>query len=171
MILAAFDLLRAPSGPVLADFPERIPDETGAPLACLLPPRMNASEPAAVDEARGLRAAYERNRAATHRTSVGKIVDADGIPAVVAAFVRIAEGTPVDDAGLPSDPHQAALDVRAYYEEAALALAAHVPGARAAESWFFGATQTGRVLREAQKRLVEAGRTDYFATIVPKGQE
>lgn len=171
VLMAAFALFERPAGPVLEDFPEHLRDAADEPLACALPPRLDPKEPPAVDEARGLRAAYERQLARSGRTSLGMVGGADAIPDLVAAFARIAEGIAVDEAGLPSDPHQAALDVRAYYEEAALALADHVPGARAAESWFFRETQTGRLLRTAQAALVAAGRTDFLATIVPRGQE
>jgi hypothetical protein len=171
VLAAAFALLERPSGPVLEDFPESVHDESATPLTCALPPRMNADDPPAIDEARALRAAYERQRARTGRTSVGKAGDADAIPSFVGSFIKIAEGGDPAASGLPSDPHQAALDIRAYYEEAALALSGHVPGARSAESWFFRSTEAGRVLRVAQQKLVAAGHTDYLATIVPRGQE
>jgi hypothetical protein len=38
------------------------------------------------------------------------------------------------------------IDVRVYYEEAALGLADHVPGARSATTWFYRDTETGRLL-------------------------
>ena len=46
----------------------------------------------------------------------------------------------------------AALDVRAYYEEAAMALAGHVPATRQAESWFFRSTESGALLRRAPRQ-------------------
>ena len=171
VLMAAFALLERPAGPVLEDFPERVTDATDAPLACMLPPAFNGASPSVIDEARGLRAAYERQLKRSGRTSVGITGGVDTIPALLEAFLKIAAGTPADDAGLPSEPHRAALDVRAYYEEAALALADHVPQARAAESWFFQQTEAGKLLRAAQKRLIAAGRTDYLDTIVPRGQE
>ena len=71
----------------------------------------------------------------------------------------------------PAQFGQAALDIRAYYEEAALALAGHVPAARQAESWFYRATATGGLLREAQRLLrdAEAPRPAWFP-LVPVGQ-
>ncbi len=71
---AAFALLRAPVGPVLVDFPEAIGDAADEALVCTLPPRLDPTLPAAVDEVLGLRAAYERQRAATGRTMVGRAV-------------------------------------------------------------------------------------------------
>ena len=75
----AFALLDAPSGPVLEDHPEVIVADEG-PLSCGLPPRFDPSLPLAVDEAHGLRAAYDRSRAAHGRTSVGRVMDPDGVP-------------------------------------------------------------------------------------------
>ncbi len=131
---AALTLLDRPAGPVLENFPERIEDESAAPLACALPPRYDPNLPAAVDEARGLRPAYERQRGRSGRTNVGQAVDADLIPEAVAAIVRIADGTPLEQADLPGSTRALGLDIRAYYEEAAIALTGHIPGARQAES-------------------------------------
>lgn len=157
---AAFTLLNAPSGPVLVDFPEEIVDEAESPLECPLPPRLDLALPQAVDEARALRPAYERQRAATGRTAVGRVVDAAHVPDAVAAFVRIADGEPWEevwqDVGYTAPPAQVQSDVRAYYEEAAMALADHVPAARAAESWFYQHTATGALMRRAQRALREA---------------
>ena len=124
---AAFRLLERPEVPVLEDFPERIEDKADSPLACPLPPRHDPELPAAVDEARALRPAYDRQFARSGRTTVGQAVDADGIPDAVAALVRIADGTTLEEAGLPGSTRAVGLDVRAYYEEAALAIADHGP--------------------------------------------
>jgi hypothetical protein len=163
---AAFALLPAPAGPVLVDFPEAIGDAVEAPLACPLPPRLDPTLPPAVDEVLGLRAAYERQRAATGRTMVGRGVAVEQMAAAVGAFVRIVAGVPWEvawqQAGLAAPPPQVQSDVRAYYEEVALALADHVPAARAAETWFYQHTETGRVLRRAQRVLRAAGYADWF---------
>lgn len=157
---AAFALLARPAGPVLEDFPDRLEDAGDEPLACALPPRHDPSEEAAVDEARGLRAAYDRQLAASGRTNVGEAIDADGVPAAVAALLRVADGTPLTQAELPGSPRQLGLDIRSYYEEAALALADHVPAARQAEAWFFAETETGRLLLRAQAALRDAGEAE-----------
>jgi hypothetical protein len=171
VIMAAFKLLERPAGPVLEDFPEIVSDATETPLTCSLPPAFSGATPSVIDEARGLRSAYERQLKRSGRTSVGITGDVDSIPALLDAFMKIADGALPEDSGLPSEPHRAALDVRAYYEEAALALADHVPQARATESWFFQQTEAGKLLRKAQAQLIAAGRTDYLDTIVPRGQE
>ncbi len=152
----AFALLERPTGPVLEDFPETITEEADQPLACPLPPRYDPAVPAAVDEARALRPAWDRAREASGGTQIGRVVDADTIPDAVAGFVRVAEGVPWTDAGLPGDPAAVAMDIRAYYEEAALALADHVPAARAAESWLYQTTETGAVLKAAMTEMAQA---------------
>jgi hypothetical protein len=160
VLLAAFALLPRPSGPILEDFPEAIADEAEQPLACPLPSRFDPSAPRAVDEARGLRPAWERARARNGGTQLGRLVEVDEIPAEAAAFCRIDAGVPWPEAGLPGDPATVAMDIRIYYEEAALALSDHVPAARAAaraaESWFYQRTQMGALLRRVQARLREA---------------
>jgi len=152
----AFALLGREEGPVLEDFPEQIVDEANQPLTCPVPPRFDPSVPPAVDEARALRPAWERARAAAGGTQVGRVVDGGGIPDAVAGFVRVTEGTRWTEADLPGDPAAVAMDIRAYYEEAAYALAGHVPGARAAESWLFRSTETGAVLKAAMAAMAAA---------------
>lgn len=157
---------------MLEDFPETIADDADEPLACALPPRPDPSLPAAVDEVHGLRPAYERNRAATGRTIVGRTVEADGIPSAVEAFCRIADGTPYEEAGLPGPANEVVLDIRAYEEEAALALADHVPGARASESWLYRTTEAGEVLRRAQQAMQAAGApAQLWFYLVPVSQQ
>jgi hypothetical protein len=162
---AAFALLGETTGPVLVDFPESVPDGADEPLVCALPPRLDADLPAAVDEALGLRKAYERNLAASGRTLVGRSVQPDGIGAAIAAFQRVADGTPWKEAGIPGHPLQASRDITSYYEEAAAALADHIPAARAAETWFYHHTAAGKVLIEARRKLREAGEGFWFYLI------
>ena len=173
VLAAAFDLLPRTDVPVLVDFEETIIDAADEPLACTLPPRYDATLHPAVDEALGLRPAYERRRATTGTTNVLRLGGPDRIADLVGVFVRIVDGTPWDAVGLePAQIGQAALDIRAYYEEAALALANHVPAARQAESWFYRITATGELLREAQRiiRDADAPRQAWFP-VVPTGQQ
>lgn len=172
VLSAAFALLQRRDGPVLEDFPETIADEADTPLACPLPPRYDPEVPAAVDEARALRPAWQRARKASGGTQVGRFVDADGIPDAVAAFVRVAEGVPWRDAGLPGDPAAVAMDIRAYYEEAAVAIADHLPAARAAESWLYRTTETGAVLKAAMTQMAQADPSyERIFYLVPMSQQ
>jgi D-proline reductase (dithiol) PrdB len=156
VLRAAFALLAAGGGPVLETWPEAIGCEDH-PLACALPQRTDRSLPEAVDEVRGLRDPYEAYRRTHGRTSVGLGVAPDRVEEAAAAFVRIADGTPWREAGLPANPVACALDLRSYYEEAALALVDDVPGPGAAEAWFYGTTATGTALHAARHRMREAG--------------
>jgi hypothetical protein len=168
----AFALLARPEGPVLEDFPEVVADGVDDVLACPVPPRFDPNVPPAVDEARALRPAWERAYARVGRTQVGRATGVDGIPDAIAAFVRIGEGVPWTEVDLPGDPADVAMDIRAYYEEAALGLADHVPAARAAESWLYRSTSTGALLKQALAALQGADppypRLGYF---VPLSQQ
>ncbi len=172
VLKAALALLERPSGPVLEDFPERIADESDVPLACPVPPRHDPGAPPAVDEARGLRPAYERQLRQSGRTNVGHVIRADQVPDAIGAILHLADGASLDEAGLPGDPRSVGLDIRAYYEEAALALSAHVPGARQAEAWLFQRTETGAALRRAQAMLRDAGAEHgVWFYLVPVSQQ
>ncbi len=153
----AFALLDEPRGPVLVDHPEVIvADET--PLTCSLPPRYDPNVPAAVDEARGLRAAYDRSLAKRGSTSVGRVLGPDGVPDALAVLDAIAGGAPWKEAGLPGrNTIATAHDIRTYYEEAALVLVdGPPPGARQAEAWFFERTEAGRTLLAARLAIKNA---------------
>ncbi len=150
----AFSLLEHRSGPVWEEFPDAIADEGVTPLECRIPPAPGAGS-AAQAEARGLRSAWERQYAATGRTAFGRTLTTDTVVDAVGAFESIAAGAAWKEAGL-TNVMDAAADIRAYYEEAAAALADHVPAARQAESWLYQQTETGRVLRDAQQAIRDA---------------
>lgn len=158
VLRAAFEMLEAPAGPVLLDYPEVIVDEQAEQLSCPLPPRHDGDSHPAVEEARGLRAAFERAGENTLRSGFGKKLTADTVPDAVAAFVRIADGTPFEDADVPGgDLLAAGHDLRCYYELAAMQLADHVPAARQTENWIYRQTETGKVIRAAAAAMKEAG--------------
>ena len=169
---AAFALLPRVDTPVLVDFPDVIEDAPDQPLACSIPLADDASLHPAVREVLGLRAAYERQRASNGRTMVTRLGGADRIRSHVEVLVGIAEGESYETCGLaPGELAAAALDVRAYFEEAAVAIADHVPAARQAESWFYRSTEIGRVMRAARAAIRDAGgpRQAWFA-MLPAGQ-
>lgn len=167
----AFALLARTDVPVLVDHPVVIDDEADEPAACPLPPRFDPDLAPAVDEARGLRAAYDRNVEATGRTLVGRVADADGVPGLVEAFGRLEAGATLADVGWDEWRLLAASqDVRAYYEEAAVQLA-DVTGARQVESWFYHRTETGRLLRRLADALQAAEAPDVaWQYLVPGSQ-
>jgi hypothetical protein len=158
VLLRAFALLDETSGPVLVDHPTTIvADDT--PMACSLPPRYDPDLPAAVDEARGLRRAYERALAARGATDVGRVISADDVPAALGVLDAIANGADWATAGLPGgNPVAVCHDIRAYYDEAASQLVdGPVPGGRAAEEWYFGTTAAGRAVLAARAAMRDQG--------------
>ncbi len=151
---AAFDLLEAPSGPVLVDYPKVLEtDET--PLACSLPPRYDPDISPSVDEARGLRSAYDRAVARRGATEVGRSIEAGQVPDALADFERVIAGEHWKEVYGPRlDTIAVSHDIRAYYQEAALELAdASAPGARQVEAWFFEDTEAGKTLLAARDAL------------------
>lgn len=157
VLAAAFALLESPE-PVVAHFEESITDDGDEMLACPLPPRHDPDAHPAVDEARGLRAAYDRGVDSTGgRIGAGRAVAADDIPAAIEAFIRISEGTPWKEAGIPGLPMRVAQDIRGYYETAALAMVDHAPAAWASTRWFYEHTETGKALLAARRAMEVQG--------------
>lgn len=153
----AFGLLDA-TGPVFEEFPERIIDDGTEVMACSLPPRHDPNAHPAVDEARGLRPAYDRAVAQYgNRVGAGRTGDADAIIESLQAFIRVTEGTGWKEAGIPGVPARVAQDIRGYYETAALGLADHVPGAWAGTRWFFDQTEGGKLILAARAAMRDAG--------------
>jgi hypothetical protein len=155
VLAAAFALLDSPE-PVLATFDEAISDDGDEMLFCPLPPRQDLDAHPAIDEARGLRAAYDRGvEMSDGRFGAGRVVAADDIPAAIEAFIRIAEGTDWKEAGIPGRPMRVAHDIRSYYETAALAMVDHAPAAWASTRWFYNATESGKVMMAARTAMQE----------------
>ncbi len=153
----AFGLLQAESGPVLEDFPDVIAADE-MPMACAIPPRFDPSLPRAVDEARGLRKAYDRTLLRRGVTSVGRVITADQVPAALQTLHSIAEGADWTTAGLPGGNTTAVChDIRTYYEEAALSLVETPPAGRAMEAWYFDQTEAGKTVLAARAAIREAG--------------
>jgi hypothetical protein len=153
----ALSLLDA-TGPVFDSFPEAIHDDGAEVIACTLPPRHDPDLHPAVDEALGLRHAYDRAVAQFgNRAGTGRVVDADGVTNAIEALIRIADGTPWKEAGLPGIPARVAQDVRGYYELAALGLTDHAPPAWSGTRWFFDHTRTGAVVLAARLAMRDQG--------------
>ncbi|MEK7423212.1 MAG: hypothetical protein AAB131_05160 [Actinomycetota bacterium] len=158
VLARAFALLGAPSGPVLVDHPEVI-EADEQPVACALPPRFDPNLPAAVDEAHGIRKAYDRALARRGVTSVGRVINADEVPAALGVLHDVAEGAAWDAAGIPGGNTTAVChDIRTYYEEAALELVGGTsPGGRSLEAWFFERTAAGSTMLAARAAMRDAG--------------
>ena len=136
VLVRALALVEA-SATILDIYPLTIEsDET--PLSCAIPPRFDATLPAAVDEAQGLKAAYERSLQARRPTAVGRAIEAEQVTDALAVLDQWARGAPWKQTPLPGKNTVAVChDIRAYYTEAALQLATGAaPGARSVEAWF-----------------------------------
>jgi hypothetical protein len=163
VLVRGLSLLERPSGPVLEDHPTIIEaDET--PLSCALPPRFDPDEHPAVEEAKGLRKAYDRAAERRGISSVGRVLGPDDVPAALLEFDRIAKGDDWLEVDLPgSDTISSVHDIRTYYEEAALELVdGPVPDGRAAEAWFYETTQAGKTIMAARQSMKDAGVPNPF---------
>jgi hypothetical protein len=168
VLARGFSLLER-SQRTVEDFPERLADQGSEILVCSLPPRYDPDAHPAVDEARGLRAAYDR-AVAEHgnRVAASRTVRPDDIPGALEAFIRIAQGTPWKEAKIPGIPARVAQDIRGYYETAALAIVDHTPAAWASTRWYRDSTKAGEVVRSAQLAMKNAGvRRDLWAFLLP----
>lgn len=152
VLQAAFDLLSEPEGPVLKEFPVSISSTGGAPLACPLPPRMNADLHPAVDEAQALKAAYDRAYEKNKRTSIGMQISADQVPEALGRFVRLVEGEAWDEVGFPDGTMYSTVhDIRCYYEELACELADGPITPWATEEWFYDRSEAGQLILKARQ--------------------
>ena len=155
VLKAAFSLLNA-TEPVFVEFDESIPDVGDTMLTCSLPPRNDPDVHPAIDEARGLLPAYNRGaKMSGGRFGAGRVVAAEDIPSAIEAFIRVSEGTPWADAGIPGLPMRVSHDIRSYYETAALAMVDHAPAAWASTRWFLDQTETGKVMMAARQAMQE----------------
>jgi hypothetical protein len=152
----AFALLDA-TEPTVAAFDEAVVDD-GAVLACTMPPIDDRDAHPAVAEARGLRAAYNRSVARYDgRIGAHRVVAPDDIPTAIESFIRVADGTPWKEAGIPGIPARVTMDIRDYYEAAAMSLADHTPGAFEATRWFLRETEAAKVILAAREQMKADG--------------
>ena len=160
VLSAAFDLLSS-SEPVFAEYDVSIVDDGSEVLACPLPARHDPNAHPAIDEANGLRPAYDRAIAKYgNRVGAGRTVEAEGITSAIDAFIKIAGGVPWKEANVPGIPARVSQDIRGYYETAALALSDHAPAAWAGTRWFLDHTEAGKVLMNARQAMADAGEKE-----------
>ena len=153
----AFGLLERRE-PVVEDYDVVIADQASETLVCPLPARMDPDAHPAIDEAKGLRPAYERAIAKYgNRAGAVRLLDADAIPPAIESFIRVAEGHPWKQAGIPGIPARVSQDIRGYYEMAAMEIADHTPAAWAGYRWFRDQTKTGEVIQKARDAMRESG--------------
>lgn len=167
----AFELIERATAPVVETFAESIVDDGTSATSCPVPPRHDPTLPPAVDEARGLRPAFDRAVARFgDAAGAGRVISPDEVPAAVAAFLRVAEGAPWKEAGIPGVPARVSQDIRGYYETAALALVEHTPAAWETTRWFLDHTEAGKAIRGARAAMEAAGeKTQLWFYLVPAG--
>jgi hypothetical protein len=162
--MALFDLLEAPEGPVLADFPDNEPvsEDEFMVLSCPVDFTQEAVESGETDQ---LQAAFHREMTGIHpwydmgvekrqRTTVGVSgIDINELGDFIYAFIRgIEPENPRDDTTLPFTLKLAVEDLKAYYMEGITAQ----PGqedvsSRALNAWFWDDTTAGKVIIELVK--------------------
>lgn len=130
-----------------------------AALVCSLPPRYDPNLHPAIDEAQALRAAYDRAAKTNGRTSVGRVITADQIPAMLEKLVKFAGGEPWGQQGFEAPLMFVVHDIRTYYEELAFELADGPFEAWGAERWFYDKTEAGKVILEARRTMKDKGAT------------
>ena len=139
-------------------FPEAIHDDGTEVLACTLPPRHDPDLHPAVDEARGLRHAYDRAVATLRRTgrrrASGRRRRRPGRAS--RRWSASSTGTPWKEAGIPGIPARVAQDIRGYYETAALGLADHVPRRGRGPAGSSTSTEAGAIVLQARAAMRDA---------------
>ncbi|MAJ81152.1 MAG: hypothetical protein CMK30_07520 [Porticoccaceae bacterium] len=173
VLKAAFCLLEAPRGPIITEFPVRISSDNTEPLLCTLPPRMDINVHPAVDEAKALKAAYDRAYKQTKRTSVGMQIGAEEVPAALEKFLQIVEGADWSIVGFSAESiYGTAHDIRSYYEEISCELARGVIGSWATEEWFYDSTEAGQLILCARRtmRQKDVAQSIWFG-LAPAGRE
>ena len=152
VLKAAFELLTETKVPVIADFPIIIDAADSEPISCSLPPRMNPDLHPAVDEAEGLKSAYDRAYQKNKKTSVGMEIDAAKIPQALEKFVKIIGGQHWEEVGFSAKSMYCIVhDIRSYYEELSIEIAQGPIGAWSTEEWFYEKTQAGQLILQARR--------------------
>jgi hypothetical protein len=153
------NLLEAPEGPVLADFPDDEPESEGelTVLACPVDFTQETDESGETDqlqaafhrEMAGMRPWYDMAVDKRQRTTVGVSgIGIDGLGDFIYSFIQGVEPeNPRDDVTLPFTLKLAAEDLKAFYNEGITAQ----PGqegisSKAVKDWFWNDTVAGEVL-------------------------
>lgn len=170
VLSAALRLLEAPSGPVLADYPEPAPeaDMTGwaCPVSFAAPAPSSDLSPAEALAAEVRREIAElapwhaRAVARAGRTTVG--VAGLPMPDAATLLAGLLDGTARAPAGLTlaDAAKRASEDLKAFYLEALLAQPGAPPTPARAADWLWGETALGRLLLALQPVLAASADPD-----------
>ena len=162
VLRAALDLLRAPSGPVLGDFPDDAEpgDQPPAPRQASAVPVAATIAQDAVAEVGELRAGHERWLAKNGGRSAFGLsgVAATRFDDVVRFLQQFADGADADmserpsGVALPAFIRWCADDLKTLAFESYMAMQPEAGGDEIAR-WFWGTTAAGQVLRRVRERL------------------
>jgi hypothetical protein len=164
VLLALMELLEAPAGPLIVDFPDDEPEFSGEPtvLACPVIYTQMSDETKETDslgaafhrEMTAMRPWYDMSLAKRQRTTVGiSGIGLEELGDFIYAVARSREPeNPRKDLPMPYTIKFAAEDLKAYYIEAITSQ----PGQEGASSqtlqdWFWDETRAGEVLLELKK--------------------
>jgi hypothetical protein len=164
VLMALLELLEAPAGPLLADFPDDEPESSGEPtvLACPVIYTQSVDENEGTDkleaafrrEMGAMRPWYDMSLAKRQRTTVGiSGIELDVLRDFIYAVAKGKQPeNPRKDLSIAYTIKFAAEDLKAYYIEAITAQ----PGQEGASSqklqdWFWDETKAGEVLLELKK--------------------
>lgn len=165
VLRSALSLLAAPVGPVLADFPEDMPDEEQpAVLACpvrLRPRPVGTPNEALVESMRRevtqLRVWYDLGVVRRGRTTVGaSTLEIEAAVALLSAVLTSEPPqSPAPELALCDAVRLSAEDVKAFYFEAVTAQPGPLPSSQQLNDWFWEETSGGRLLRILQSSLAQ----------------
>lgn len=173
VILMALNMLDAPSGPVLEDFPDDAPEsdepETDAGVACPVRLRrrpVGTPDDELVDDVRQevarLRVWYDLGVERRGRTTLGASpLDIDASLDLLAAVFRSElPPSPTDGVPLRDAVRLAAEDLKAFYLEAVTAQPGPTPSGQRLHEWFWGQTSGAVLLRTLQSRIEQLHSDD-----------
>ncbi|HAL47019.1 MAG TPA: hypothetical protein DCP37_04630 [Dehalococcoidia bacterium] len=183
VLISVLELLEAPSGPVLTDYPEDAPPVDGpAALVCPVNFDLPASEmgdaeklsASFLEELTLMRPWYDMAVSKRMRTTVGLSgMESDAMGSFVAGFLGGGVPSSEDDLSLGDRFKLAVEDLKSFYFEAATAQ----PGQEGADSdtlsdWFWRETVAGKVLfavRDAHARSEDASlRLVVTRSLIPR---
>jgi hypothetical protein len=185
VLVAALRLLEAPERPVLADFPEEVPESDQEPGVWVCPVSF-AADPKEETDTEKLRSAFRREIAELRswydlslqrsgRTAMGDF-DPEAASTLLDSYAFGELRVTVPGHPLPVALRLAAQDLKAFYFEAANARpGAATPGSAAFSHWFWSETAAGRVLKLVKERCTseddKALRITGAMLLVPLGQD
>lgn len=162
ILLSALNLLEAPEGPLLEEFPFDAPatDEESGPLACPI-----SFEPAELSEASELTRAFQKEIAglatwySLAKEQRGRtMADSSGlaIDRITGFLSDLSEGrmpeNPIPGSDLPILLKAASEDLKAYYFEALTAQPGCARTSKELNDWFWSETAAGKVFREIKTK-------------------